>query len=69
VASFDRQKEPPGVKRKEGASLRWGIDIALKDAKKIPDIIYDRGDVGKEPMIRILGRDPGEVVSKVLMLI
>ncbi len=69
VASFDRQKEPPGVKRKEGASLRWGIDIALKDAKKIPDIIYDRGDVGKEPMIRILGHDPEEVVSKALMLI
>lgn len=69
AASFDRQKEPPGVKRKEGASLRWGIDIALKDAQKIPDIIYDRGDVGKEPMIRILGRDPEEVVSKALMLI
>ncbi|MDD5154598.1 MAG: bifunctional hydroxymethylpyrimidine kinase/phosphomethylpyrimidine kinase [Desulfovibrionales bacterium] len=69
VASFDRQKEPPDVKRKEGASLRWGIDIALEDARKIPDIIYDCGDVGKEPMIRILGRDPEEVVSKVLMLI
>ncbi|MEW6327221.1 MAG: bifunctional hydroxymethylpyrimidine kinase/phosphomethylpyrimidine kinase [Thermodesulfobacteriota bacterium] len=69
VASFDRQKEPPGVKRKEGASLGWGIDIVLKDAKKIPDIIYDRGDVGKEPMIRILGRNPEEVVSKVLTLI
>lgn len=69
VASFDRKKEPPGVKRKEGASLRWGIDIALKDARKMPDIIYDRGDVGKEPMIRILGRDPEEVVSKALMLI
>ncbi|MDI6789363.1 MAG: bifunctional hydroxymethylpyrimidine kinase/phosphomethylpyrimidine kinase [Thermodesulfobacteriota bacterium] len=69
VASFDRQKEPPDIKRKEGASLRWGIDIALEDARKIPDIIYDRGDVGKEPMIRILGRDPEEVISKVLMLI
>ncbi|MDD5452593.1 MAG: bifunctional hydroxymethylpyrimidine kinase/phosphomethylpyrimidine kinase [Desulfovibrionales bacterium] len=69
VASFDRQKEPPDVKYKEGASLRWGIDIALEDAKKIPDIIYDCGDVGKEPMVRILGRDPEEVVSKLLMLV
>jgi hypothetical protein len=34
----------------------------------IPDIIFDRGDVGKEPMIRVLGRHPDEVVDKVLNL-
>lgn len=69
MASFDRQKEPPRVKRREGASLRWGIDMALKNTDKIPDIIYDRGDIGKEPMIRVLGRNPEEVVNKVLKLV
>ena len=34
--------------------------------KKVPDFIYDEGDIGKEPMIRVLGRNPEEVVQKVL---
>lgn len=69
IASFDRQKEPSEVKEQEGASLKWGIRTALKDTKKIPDIIHDKGDIGKEPMIRVLGRDPLEVVDKVLSLV
>ena len=30
--------------------------------------VYDEGEVGKEPMIRILGRSPSEVVEKVLKI-
>jgi hydroxymethylpyrimidine/phosphomethylpyrimidine kinase len=44
------------------------VEQVLRKAKKMPDLIYDRGDVGKEPMIRVLGRDPEEVVKKVLLL-
>jgi hydroxymethylpyrimidine/phosphomethylpyrimidine kinase len=38
----------------------------LKRARRIPDFIYDEGDIGKEPMIRVLGRNPLEVVSKIV---
>jgi predicted fused transcriptional regulator/phosphomethylpyrimidine kinase len=69
VGHFDRKAEPAGVKRKEGASLSWGVHQVLQEAKKIPDIIFDRGDVGKEPMVRVLGSDPEEVVRKVLRLL
>jgi hydroxymethylpyrimidine/phosphomethylpyrimidine kinase len=31
----------------------------------VPDVIFDRGGVGKEPMIRVLGRDPEEVLGKI----
>ncbi len=68
VSSFDRRKEPPRVKGREGSSLKWGVSEALKNQKTLPDIIYDLGDMGKEPMIRVLGRDPLEVVTKVLAL-
>jgi hydroxymethylpyrimidine/phosphomethylpyrimidine kinase len=44
------------------------VDQVLRKTRKSPDIIFDRGDVGKEPMIRVLGRDPEEVVKKVLLL-
>lgn len=66
LGSFDRRKEPEDVKAQEGASLGWGVREALKDLKGMPDAIFDEGDVGKEPMIRVLGRDPEEVVEKVL---
>ncbi|RLA96725.1 MAG: phosphomethylpyrimidine kinase, partial [Deltaproteobacteria bacterium] len=32
----------------------------------VPDVIYDRGDWGKEPMVRILGHDPLEVAEKAI---
>ena len=68
MGHFSRGEEPAWVKRREGSSLSWGVEQVLRKAKKIPDLIFDRGDVGKEPMIRVLGRNPEEVVKKVLRL-
>jgi hydroxymethylpyrimidine kinase/phosphomethylpyrimidine kinase len=69
AAHFNRKDEPPRVKHLEGSSLSWGVNQVLQESKKFPDLIYDRGDLGKEPMIRILARDPQEVVGKVLHLL
>ena len=68
LVHFSRRDEPAWVKRREGSSLSWGVEQVLQKTKKMPDLIYDRGDVGKEHMIRVLGRDPLEVVKKVLRL-
>ena len=54
----------------------YGLEIRIKQGKKddildaidrrgsVPDVIFDRGGVGKEPMIRLLGRSPQEVLLK-----
>ena len=68
VGSFDRREEPQEIKEQEGSSLEWGTEQVLSKETTIPDVIFDWGDVGKEPMIRVLGRDPDEVVDKVLRL-
>jgi hydroxymethylpyrimidine/phosphomethylpyrimidine kinase len=60
VASFSRDEEPPGV-----STMEWGTLNAIENYGSVPDAIYDEGAVGKEPMIRILGRNPKEIVSKV----
>ncbi|WP_064496432.1 bifunctional hydroxymethylpyrimidine kinase/phosphomethylpyrimidine kinase [Methanocaldococcus jannaschii] len=60
VSSFDRKEEPPNV-----STMEWGTKIACEKFGGVPDIIYDRGGEGKEPMIRVLGRDAIEVVKKV----
>jgi hydroxymethylpyrimidine/phosphomethylpyrimidine kinase len=54
VSSYDRTREPPEVKSTEGRSTIWGAEEAIKAIGRVPDIIFHRGDWGKEPMITIL---------------
>jgi len=61
ICSFDRSMEPPGVK-----TMDWGVAFCCKQG--VPDVIYDRGAIGKEPMIRILGENPEAVVKNILKL-
>ena len=66
IDSFDRSDEPEEIRKKEGSSLEWGTKHVLSKRDTIPDIIFDHGDIGKEPMIRVLGRNPAEVAEKIL---
>lgn len=68
VENFDRSDEPKDIKEMEGSSLEWGTSRVLSRTPAVPDIIFDRGDVGKEPMIRILGQTPAEVVEKAIRI-
>jgi len=61
--NYDRNKEPKKSKQKEGLSIKWGINFALKT--KSPDIIYHKGDIGKEPMILVFGETPDDVIRKI----
>ncbi len=40
-----------------------------QDSKKIPDIIFHKGDFGKEPMIIVFGKNPNNVLKKILKII
>jgi hydroxymethylpyrimidine kinase/phosphomethylpyrimidine kinase len=66
IGHFDRRFEPKTVKQREGSSLEWGTEEVLKRMKRVPDFIFDQGDIGKEPMIRVLGKNPMEVVDRIL---
>ena len=65
---YDRNQEPENVKSK-GSSIEWGIKNAIKNSKKTPDIIYHKGDFGKEPMIIVFGETPNIVIKKILKII
>jgi len=64
VSFYDRGEEPPEVKGREGMSTTWGARRAVERAGGVPDIIYHLGDVGKEPMITLLGRTAVEVAER-----
>jgi hydroxymethylpyrimidine kinase / phosphomethylpyrimidine kinase / thiamine-phosphate diphosphorylase len=63
ISYYDRRKEPRNTKKKEGMTIFWGIRSALVKNPKA-QIICHRGDVGKEPMIMIFGKDPADVYNK-----
>ncbi|WP_148688767.1 thiamine-phosphate synthase family protein [Methanopyrus sp. SNP6] len=65
VSSFDRSEEPEEI----DSTMEWGTEVAFRKSDDTPDVIYDEGDVGKEPMIRVLGRSAVEAVTKLRMLL
>jgi hydroxymethylpyrimidine/phosphomethylpyrimidine kinase len=65
VKNYDRTKEPKSIKNKEGSSIEWGINKAIKDSKIPPDAIFHKGDFGKEPMIIIFGTSPNTIIEKI----
>ncbi|UCH78377.1 MAG: bifunctional hydroxymethylpyrimidine kinase/phosphomethylpyrimidine kinase [Candidatus Coatesbacteria bacterium] len=68
VASFDRAQEPAEASAEEGRTVTWGIAQAAAKVDGFPDVVYDRGAVGKEPMVRIFGRDAMEVVRRAVAI-
>ncbi|MDD1775855.1 MAG: bifunctional hydroxymethylpyrimidine kinase/phosphomethylpyrimidine kinase [Candidatus Methanomethylicus sp.] len=68
ISSYEREKEPPEVKMMEGASVPWGVRQAIQTFGGVPDIIYHMGDMGKEPMINILGKDAVSTAMKAIQI-
>lgn len=66
LSFYDRREEPEEVKKLEGMSVPWGVTQAVKRLGKAPDVIYHKGDLGKEPMIVIFGREATELAELVL---
>jgi hydroxymethylpyrimidine/phosphomethylpyrimidine kinase len=68
TSSYDRTQEPMNIKNK-GSSVEWGIKNAIKKLKNPPDIIFHKGDFGKEPMIIVFGETPKIIMKKLLKIV
>ena len=68
VTSYDRNHEPNNVKSKN-STIEWGIKSVIKNSKKAFDVIYHKGDFGKEPMIIVFGENPNDILKKILKII
>ncbi len=65
ISHYNRIKEPKTNKIRENSSISWGIHEAIKRSSTPPDIIYHKGDFGKEPMIIVFGTSPSQVLDKI----
>jgi hydroxymethylpyrimidine/phosphomethylpyrimidine kinase len=61
--SFNRVEEPENC-----TTMDWEIPEAVKSQKSIPKVVYDTGDLGKEPMIHLLGTNAVEIAKLVVEL-
>lgn len=65
VGTFKRSNEPTTA----SSTMEWGTKQAISTLGRVPDMIYDEGGIGKEPMIRILGKNPIDVLMKLKRLL
>ncbi|KMP10340.1 phosphomethylpyrimidine kinase [Candidatus Nitromaritima sp. SCGC AAA799-A02] len=68
IGSFDRSREPRQVRTQEGSSLEWGTAHAIRRCGFVPDIVFDKGGVGKEEMIRVIAEDVESLTGKILKI-
>lgn len=67
MTSYDRTQEP-GDNKRRGSTVAWGVKNSIKKLRMPPDVIFHRGDFGKEPMIIVFGETPGDTIKKLLKI-
>jgi hydroxymethylpyrimidine/phosphomethylpyrimidine kinase len=60
--------EPKKIRTLEGSSLEWGTASSIRECGFVPDIIFDKGGMRKEEMIRVIAEDIESLVDKILKI-
>jgi len=69
LAPIDRSKEPDRRKQREGDSMVWKVREAIHSAGgNVPDIAYETGAIGKEPVSVMIGKSAVDVAIHVIKL-
>ena len=61
---FIRESQPNQVKLKEHSTMQWLIKESIENTGRIPDVVWDKGALGKEPIMRIFAKDSNDMISK-----
>lgn len=64
-----RENQTEKIKYKEFSTMQWLIKESVDRNGQIPDIIWDKGSVGKEPMLRLFGKNANDVIEKIKKII
>lgn len=68
LVEIKREKQPIGIKKKEFSTMQWLIKDVISKNGKIPDIIWDKGSIGKEPIIRLFGKNSMDIINKLKII-
>ena len=64
-----RKDQPDEIKTKEFSTMQWLIKESVEKLGKIPDVIWDKGSLGKEPMMRLFAKNSMEMITKLKKII
>jgi len=66
---FKRESQPKKIQEKDYSTMQWLIKESIEKTEKFPDIIWDKGSIGKEPIIRVFGKNSKEMIDKLTQII
>lgn len=66
---FKRESQPKDVEQQENSTMQWLIRESIQKVGKVPDIIWDKGSNGKEPMMRIFAKNSKDLIKKLKIII
>jgi hydroxymethylpyrimidine/phosphomethylpyrimidine kinase len=66
---FLRKSQPDSIKQEERSTMRWLIEESKKKMGEIPDLIWDKGSIGKEPMVRLFSKTSKDMIQKLIKII
>ena len=64
-----REDQPEKIKKQEFSTMQWLIKESIASKGKIPDIIWDKGAMGKEPIIRLFSKNSKDMIEKLKKII
>ena len=57
------------IKEQEFSTMQWLIKESINESGKIPDIIWDKGSIGKESMMRLFGKSSSDMIKKLKIIL
>jgi len=66
---FLRESQPDAIKHEERSTMRWLIEESINKMGEIPDLIWDKGSFGKEPMIRLFSTTSKDMIEKLIKIV
>jgi hydroxymethylpyrimidine/phosphomethylpyrimidine kinase len=69
VVEYDRAAQPADVKAREGSTMQWGARQAFGGEEETPVAVADRGEVGKEAIVKLVGETADEVRDRAFTLL
>jgi hydroxymethylpyrimidine/phosphomethylpyrimidine kinase len=62
LQEIERELQPEEIMTTEESTMQWLIKKSIKEIGRIPDIIWDKGSIGKEPMLRLFGKTSKDII-------
>jgi hydroxymethylpyrimidine/phosphomethylpyrimidine kinase len=69
VVEYDRSEEPEDVKEREGSTMQWGARQAFEKSERTPVAVVDRGEVGKEAIVKLVAAEADVLVERTLAVL